>query len=131
MSAGLKRRLETIEAGQPSPTLWGDFVHENGRPIKHDFWGERFDVERWFRTGELPQNVAFFVMCWTETQMGRYDDWEPFPTLHPGAVKLLGKIITFTETVSGPEYYFDGYVFRGIGGVLAPSEQRKELMPHG
>lgn len=131
MSSGLRMRLAKIEAAQSPPTLWGDFVHENGRPTRHQFWSESLDVERWFATGELPKNVGVFVMCWTENQMGRYDDWEPFPTLHPGTVKMLEKMITFTETVNGPPYFFDGHVFRGVGGVLPPHEQVRELRPHG
>ncbi len=131
MNANLRQRLAKIEATQTPPTLWGDFLHEDGRPTQHDFWGKRLDLERWFATGELPKDVGVFVLCWTEGQMRRYDGWQPFPELHPDAIKMLEKIITFTTTVHGVMYYFDGRVFRGVGGVLPPHEQVRELRPHG
>ena len=131
MSTDLKRRLAKIESGIEPPSILGDFAHRDGVPTQHNLSAEHFDLQAWFRTGGLPKDAAFFVSARPEDDLkpGGYE-YHPFPPLHPNALKVLCKIMTFCE-MAQENYNFDGHQFRGVGGVLPPDQQVKELMPHG
>lgn len=145
MRADLRKRIEQIEAGFGPPTIMGIWAHDNGRPTYHRLSGLDLDLERWFKTGELPKGAEFMgVMCtaeserlWTPgperrqpwefipTEEQLHEGWEPFPELHPNTLRQFEKMLEL-----GYYTFIDGQL-RGMNGPLLPKEQRKELYPHG
>lgn len=145
MRTDLKRRIDQVEAGFSPPTVMGIWAHQDGTPTYHRLNGLYLDLERWFKTGELPKKVEFIGVIampeperlwkpeperrqpWefaaTEEQLQA--DWRPFPTLHPSTLKQ------FRRMLEQSYYCFVDGQLRGMNGPLPPKEQRRELYPHG
>ncbi len=145
MRADLRKRIEQIEAGFGPPTIMGMWAHDNGRPTYHQLVAKDMSLERWFKTGVLPQKVQFVAVIhldererlwrpgperlqpweFTATEEEMHEVWTPFPELHPETVKQFQKMLEL------PFYSFVGGQFLGMNGSLPPKEQRRELYPHG
>ncbi len=142
--ADLKRRLDEVAAAFGAAVVMGIWAHDDGTPTYHQLSAKGMSLERWFRTGNLPDPVQFVAVMhvaeaerlwrpgperelWdlTPTDEQLHELWTPFPTLHPDTIKHFQKMLEL------PFYSFIGGQFLGMNGPLLPKEQRRELYPHG
>lgn len=76
------------------------------------------ESERLYRPG--PEQLKF-----TTYEEELHGGWEPFPPLHPNTLQQFQKMLEL------PFYSFFGGQFHGMNGPLPPTNQRRELYPHG
>lgn len=146
MGADLRKRIEQVEAGFGPPTIMGLWAHRDGTPVYHRLSALDMDLDRWLRTGELPKNAEFMGVIAVDEAERHYrpepertqpyefvatdeqldDHWTPFPDLHPDALRQFQRMLEV-----GGFYTFVQGQLRGMNGPLPPSEQRRELYPHG
>ena len=137
--ADLLKRLDNVAAALGSPVIMGLWAHENGCPTYHHLAAKGMNLEAWFKTGQLPERVQFFAVMHCEeserlyvpegrdqfvpSEVELHEGWEPFPTLHPDALKHFQKMLEL------PFYSFFANQLHGMNGPL--NTQDRSLYPHG
>ena len=137
----LIKRLDDVEAALGRPVIMGEWAHSDGVPTYHHLASKGLNLQTWFETGQLPDRVQFFCVMHvdeserlyvpegreqfkvTDEEQAAY--WEPFPALHRDTVKQFQRMLEL------PFYNFHGEQLNGMNGPLPPSEQKRELYPHG